>query len=188
MPNFKQLPEAVITEIADKLGKSLSVEFALGGPAPSVSLHESIEIWMLGASSLTEPTNDLRQLCVRTGRWHHQVKVGNAPKVFANSMSKGPNPSDWEVVQYASSPIAAGVDDAISWIDTNITKDGEVRLLVAPAFHVYAFWIIHDDGDQSIVIVDAPLEYKTLVKHKTFTSLEFLDELRSVRHITGLEI
>lgn len=185
MATFKFLPDDVLEAISISVGKQLAVVLpATLGANQEVNLFETVEIWILEAGTLTDQTNDLKRLAKPTGRWHHQIKVGNQPQAFAQTRPLGPDPESWSLVSVCASELAQKIDETIALVDEQ-HLDGIVRLLVVPAYHLHAFWIV--DVEQRVIVIDCPAEYlSVLTPRRLFSAEEFLGGLRSVRHIEGL--
>lgn len=158
---------------------------AVAGPPPNRELTESFAIWTLRDEAVTKPNTNLTELAHETGRWHHQVKVAGVPASFARSTPLGPAPDHWRVNAFFDSPIARKIDQAITWIDENVKNDPLVRLLVAPSYHLHAFWLVKD-GVNTVVVADMPPNFKALRYEKPYSSEEFLLALSQEQHITGL--
>lgn len=191
MATFKTLPDDVVAHLQTKVGLSLprTIE-ALGvAGAAKVTLNENVDIWQLPANLVTEPTNDLNLLAKPTGEWHLQVRAEDIPVAYARSSPIGFAPTDWLVDGVFQSDLAQKIDEVVTWIDANFQNDNIlVRLLVAPAYQLHAFWLIDQDepSKQTIVIVDAPEEYLFQKPPATYSPQQFLDNLRSVRHVEGI--
>ncbi|HEY1377034.1 MAG TPA: hypothetical protein VGF55_09575 [Gemmataceae bacterium] len=186
MPDFRPLPDATLDAIAGKIGERLSAPMtssALGSP-PAATLNETMEVWMLGADALLQPTDDLLQLAKPTGRWHHQIKSGGQVVGYARSMPLGPAPGDWSVREVSKSGASKAIDDAIKWIDANVHDDSQVRMLSVPAYHVTAFWLVENAGDRIVVAV-APFA-KLIQTNHIYTAKEFLDALRALPVVKGI--
>jgi hypothetical protein len=191
MAHFKTLPDEVLTRLQTKVGVSLSrMTETLGGVAPA--LHESVDVWTLPASAVVEPSDDLSRLAQPSGQWHLQVKSANTPIAYARSSTLGSEPSDWSVDGIFQSELARKFDRAITWIDENVPEENIiVRLLVIPAYQTHALWLIDENNTdhQKIVVIDAPDEYGFSLPPDIDRPQEisqFLDRLRSVKHIEGL--
>ncbi|MEM7725858.1 MAG: hypothetical protein AAF208_05730 [Cyanobacteria bacterium P01_A01_bin.45] len=190
MTEFRSLPEDVVDEIVKQIGlglENLRPIPTLGG-ASELKLFETVDIWSLRSDLLLESTNDLTILAKPTGRWHHQIKINGVPTSYARSVANGPSALDWHVVGVFESPIATKIDDAINWIDGNISGDYVVRLLTVPCYQIQAFWLVNNDNSQpqQIVLISAPAEYSTLDYERAYAVDEFLDVLRTVNNIQGL--
>ncbi len=189
MAKTETLPNDVLDVLAQKLGSRLPRILpadALGGAAPS--LRETFALWMLEASDVIAPTNDLTRLVKNLGVWHHQIASAGNPVAFARSRPLGSDAASWSIREVSTSKLAAAIDDAISWIDANIPDPLTVRLVTIPAYNVYAF-LLYDEADtskQKVVVISAPPGTRTLTTHKVYSSQEFLDALRATQHIRGL--
>lgn len=187
MANFRSLPDEALNRITEQVGVGLAQLNPVPalGAASNIQLFETVDVWMLSADALLQQTDDLTQLAKPTGRWHHQIKVDDQPTSYARSIALGPDASDWSVVGVFESSTALKIDEAIAWIDNNISDDYMVHLLTVPAYSIESFWLIKD-GDQKIVVISAPDEYAVLKTQQAYTSGEFLNELRSLPNIQGL--
>jgi len=194
--------------LPDGVTKSLALQIALitggipqapvanarrGGAAPAApapaaprELTESFAVWLLKEEAVTNPKQVLTKAAHETGRWHHQVIHGGQPASFARSMPLGPAPENWRVNDFFESPIAVKIDQAITWIDQNVHDDPLVRLLIAPSYHLHAFWL-SKVGVDSILIADMPPSFRALQYEKLYTSEEFLLALGNEQHIIGID-
>src|SRR5205807_839760 len=152
MAHADALPSDVIDNVADQIGAEAGK--SLGAAVlqrKAMELTESFSIWSLGADAVTRSNVDLSQLARQTGRWHHQIKIDGKAESFAQSMPLGPDAASWTVRELFESDVAKKIDDAVEWIDHNVHGDPVVRLLIAPAYHLHAFWL--KEGDVSHVLV-----------------------------------
>ncbi len=97
----------------------------------------------------------------------------------------GANAESWSVRELFTSEIAGKIDEAIDWVDRNVKGDPLARLLIVPAFHLHAFWLV-ESGKSHVVIVDMPRGFSKLEYRKLYTSREFLDALVQEQHIIGI--
>lgn len=187
MANFRSLPDSVLNEITKQVGVGLANLNPVPtlGAGTDIKLFETVDVWILSADVLLQQTQDLTQLAKPTGRWHHQIKLNDQFTSYARSITAGPDASDWSVVGVFESSTAAKIDDAITWIDANISGNYTVHLLTVPAYSIDSFWLI-DNADQKIVIISAPNEYSILKPQQAYSSEQFLDALRSLPIIQGL--
>ena len=202
MGKFKELPPNVLGAIAGKVGKKLlwgdksvlktpplpQVD-ALGaspGLAGGATFHETMDVWILEASMILEPSDNLATLARPTGRWHHQIAFSNKIIGFARTKPLGPLPDDWSVIGIFYSQLAEKIDDAVKWIDNSILDNDKhvVRLLNVPAYQVVSFWLIGDDSQSVVIIETSP--FTNLKLERLYTSKEFLDILRSIPQVEGI--
>lgn len=188
MAKFKSLPDDVLDNIAAKVGNRLLglAPLNLGAGGHDVKLHETIDVWGLDADAVATATADLEQLAHPTGRWQHQIKIDGSATAYARTKPIGADPDAWVVTEVVHSEIAGKIDDAIDWLDkqSGISDEAVVRLLVVPAYHLHAFWIL-DAGKQSVVVVSAPEGRTGLQTKVVYTVEKFLDKLRDERHVEG---
>jgi hypothetical protein len=184
MAHFKTLPDQALDAIAAQLGQLYKVPDSLGAGPSDVTLHETVEVWLLQADETLKPTNDLRLMARRSGYWHHQVKDKGKAVGYATSAPIGPDSKDWSVRQFFMSDIAEKIDDTIAWLDGNLRGQPEVRLLQVPAYHIIAAWAVEGD-EQSVVIVVSPDGSALKSKH-LYSTKEFLDAIRSMWVIRGI--
>jgi hypothetical protein len=192
MANTETLPQDVRDALAEKIGSRLAKVMppanlgGHGGVQPT--LRESFALWMLEASDVIAPTNDLTRLVKKLGVWHHQIVAAGNPVAFARSKPLGSDAASWSVREVSNSTLAAAVDDAIGWIDANIPDQLTVRMVTIPAYNIYIF-LLYDEADtskQKVVLISAPAGTRNLTTHKVYSSQEFLDALRTTPHIRGL--
>jgi hypothetical protein len=187
MAHSDVLPDDVIDNLAAQIGSEAGR--TLGAAIlqrKTIEMTESFSIWALGADLVTKVDVDLSQLARQTGRWHHQIKVDGKAESFARSMPLGPSATDWSVRELFESEISQKIDDAIDWIDQNVQGDPLVRLLIIPAYHLHAFWLL--DGTLSqVLVVDMPPSFTKLQYGRLYSSREFLETLSQEQHIIGLQ-
>jgi hypothetical protein len=191
MAIFKTLPDDVIAHLQTKVGLSLPRTIDALGVADTskLTLNENVDIWQLPANVVAESSNDLSFLAKPTGEWHLQVRSEDIPIAYARSSPIGFAPNDWLVDGVFQSDLAQKIDETMAWIDTNFEDENIlVRLLVVPAYLLHAFWLIDQDepSHQKVVIIDAPDEYMFHKPPEIYTPQQFLDTLRSVRHVEGI--
>ena len=194
MAHFKKLPAAIQSVIQEKLGQLTSplIE-SLGGSPMVITLHETVDIWLLPANMITQPTNSIRELAKPTGQYHHQLKASSIPIAYGRTHALGADSADWSVDSICNSAdIAQQFELAIDEIDNmELSDDLQARLLSVPAYHLQAFWLIdstapEDDSRQLIVVIEAPSEYGFELRTKHYTPKEFLNKLRQVSHVQGI--
>lgn len=188
MAHADSLPNDVIDAVASQIGAEAGK--ALGAAVlqrKAMEMTESFSVWALEADSVTKPNGDLSQLARQTGRWHHQIKIDGRAESFARSMPLGPDAANWSVREIFESAVAQRIDDAIEWIDSNVKGDPLVRLLIVPAYHVHAFWLI-EGGTSNIVVADMPQSFAKLQTGKLYCAKEFLEALSQEQHIIGINV
>ena len=184
------LTSDILNSVASKIGpvfRPLLGPPAFGAPPPQ--LRESFPVWMLRGADTIQPTDDLTALAVQTGRWHHQIHPpSGVPNAYARSLPLGPDPSSWSVREAVISELAGQIDDAITWVNDNISATLGAPLLSVPAYHVTCLWLVDDSNsaNQRVVVCSAPASNSNLVTHKAYTSAEFLAALRASNHIVGI--
>lgn len=194
MAHFKKLPAEVQSVIQEKLGQLTSPLInTLGGSPTVVTLHETVDIWLLPANMITQPTDSISAIAKPTGQYHHQLKAGSVPIAYGRTRALGADPADWAVEGvFHSADFAQQFELAIDEIDnTGLNDNLQARLLSVPAYHLQAFWLIdttapENDSDQLIVVIEAPGEYGFELRTKHYTPKEFLNKLRQVHHVQGL--
>lgn len=194
MAHFKNLPAEIESVIQEKMGQLTSplIE-SLGGSPMVITLHETVDIWLLPANMITQPTDSIRELAKPTGQYHHQLKASSVPIAYGRTRALGTDPADWSVEGvFHSTDFAQQFELTINEIDNAGLSDNlQARLLSVPAYHLHAFWLIdstapEDDSRQLIVVIEAPSEYGFELRTKHYTPTEFLNKLRQVRHVQGL--
>ena len=190
MAHADEIPFETVKAIADQVGQRLAsvvTQARLAAPAgpQGADLGETFSVWVLGLDAVTKSDQDIGRLAIRTGRWHHQVRYGGRARAFARSLPTGPKPDDWAVTQLFESAVAERVDEAVDWVDQNVMSDPLVRLLVMPAYHLHAFWLV-EKGLSQLLVVDMPESY-TLLKYQTlYCPKTFLDTLAKEQHTQGI--
>lgn len=189
MAKFKHVSSSINQAIAIKASKLLSHAVGRGfslGASPINLEEDAIEIWRLPPQKIIGPTNNLDLIANQTGRWHHQIKSANGVHAYIETQPLGPEPEDWDVLGAFESELSSKIDEAITWVDSNITDESlEARLLDLPEYATVAFWL-RSESKHLILLIVAPEEYGFEVRTRTYTNLEFLEVLRSVRPIEGI--
>lgn len=186
MAHAESLPDDVLRAVAEQIGTLLPGVFAADSlPVGRVRIGETFEVWVLEPDAITEATNQLRRLATPTGRWHHQVSLDGVMRSFARSTPLGVKADSWRVTEVFESELARKIDDAIDWVDRNITDDPLVHLLIIPAYQTQAFWLLRDAGDDQVLVLDRPPEFTHLHTDRLLSQGEFLKALRSEQHIIG---
>lgn len=186
MAHFDPIPRDVLESIAGKLSERLSPEAGAARAAGiGVEIAETLAVWQLGLDATTKTGQDISDLAINTGYWHHQIRHGPTASEFARSTPLGPAPNDWQVEETSTSPLANKVQSGIDWIDQNVHDDPTVRLLVIPSYYIHALWLTIN-GSSRVLIIDKPDQYKLLDYNRLYTSNEFLDILAQESHAKGL--
>lgn len=141
----------------------------------------------LRADAVAKTDLDISQLARQTGRWHHQIKIDGKAESFARSVPLGPDAANWSVRELFQSEVAQKIDEAIDWIDSNVTGDPLVRLLIVPAYHLHAFWLKEGDASR-VLVVDMPASFTRPQYNKLYTSKEFLEALTEEQHVIGISV
>lgn len=176
MAHADSLPDNILDTILEEVSNFLNAtrDF-FKGDIPT-EMGETFSVWILDADKIEPTTTDLTRLARPLNRWHHQLKFGKKAVMFARSMPLEMKPSNWTVQELAESPIPDRIDRAIDWIDTYTENDPLVRILVVPAYHIYAFWLI--DGDKSqLLMVDLPPNFTNLRTDRLYSSQNFFSGL-----------
>ena len=186
MAHTESIPVNTVNAIAHQVGQRLAtVATPALLAAQAGTLGETFSVWVLGLDATTKSNEALEKLAIQTGRWHHQVRYGGRAQAFARSVPTGPKPEDWSVTQLFESHIAEQIDKAIDWVDGNAQGDPLVRLLIMPAYHLHAFWLL-DQENSELLLVDMPDGY-TRLKYETFYSpKDFLETLAQEQHAQGI--
>ena len=187
-PRADDLPDRVLDVVAAEIGPRLPRLFnPRSVPAATVAVTESFQVWGLGSDRVRDDgTDDLRELVVDTGRWHHQIAVGGAPELYARSLPG--SPPGRTVREVAHSAIAARLDRAISRIDADSDLAGQdlvVRVLVASDYHLHAFWLLDQSGASQVLVVaaDEHIDFDPTV---LVAGAEFVDRLRRAEPVLGI--
>jgi hypothetical protein len=180
MAHTDPLPAGAAESVAAQLGPFLSgpalpPPLAVA-PAAAPRLTESFAVCVVGAAPGRNPPADLPPLAEPAGLWHHQVRVGGAATHFARSARQGFGGTDLGVQEWADSPVAGRIDEAVTWVDQNVPEDATVRLLVVPAYYVHAFLIVRGDRTGA-VLVDQPAGFTQLQPRREYPLREFLELL-----------
>jgi len=186
MASSATLPKDVVEQIASQIGERLTgaAQQALS-QSKGLTVAEAFPVWTLGLDATASADGQLSSLASATGYWHHQIRHGDDAIEYAKSRPLGPSSADWRLEEIVTSPIAKGIDDALKWIEANVRGDGEVRLLVVPAYFVHALWLLIDASD-SIVIADMPRNGYGLQYNRLYAASEFVKILANSKYVTGL--
>ena len=180
MAHAQQFPQDFAAAFAAQLAHSLE-QGILGlaiHDAGKIELTETFAVWMIGLDDLLSGPDNLSELAIETGRWHHQLNVDGDAGVFARSKAHGGNPSGRRITEVFRSQLAEKIDASVTWIDENLRGDPLVRLLTIPAYHLTAFWLVEERRD-SVMIVDVPAYYSMLESGFDVLAAEtFLDTVR----------
>ena len=136
---------------------SMVCRYASGGMSPSIG--ESFSFWMLDASCLLQPSEDLRRLARNTGRWHHQITLPSGGTAYARSSPEGDEtePSNWVLRELFEAVLADRISKAIPAIDRQVPDNYIARLLSVPAFQLNVLWLVDErSGDQKVMVLTAP--------------------------------
>ncbi|HEX2202957.1 MAG TPA: hypothetical protein VHG91_06655 [Longimicrobium sp.] len=195
MAHVEQVPDEAVEAVVRHLGRRLAAALPPGLDAktaervvPPVEVAESLPVWTLHADRLSARTTagGLEELVEDTGSWHHQIRRGGRTDAFARSEASREKGGGWGVTHlFGGSPVAAGIDAAVSTVDGRAEGDPRVRLLVVPAFHLHALWLSDEGGDR-VVVADAPPQYGRIARNVEYDAREFLDLLARERQIVGL--
>lgn len=183
MAKTDPLKKSTRQAIADQLGplmahtsarKAMTAAHAITQP----ELGESLAVCVLTADQVRRPPADFAEIARPTGAWHHQVHTGVGVTHAAQSQSGGLGEEDQhQVTQMFESPIAAKIDEAITWLDRKLAKSpATVRLLIAPAYYLHALLIIRGKT-YSAVVADQPASFKQLQSQTIYPMAEFLAKL-----------
>lgn len=191
MAHAYKLSEDELHDMAEQISQHLGHLYdARPRQAESVDLCETFEVWMLGAHQLAagaKTGSDLAQLAKPTKHLHHQIKQGGQALCSATSSEEEANTP--HLSEMSLSPLVEKIDRAIDWLDhqSGLEDDPLVRLLVIPAYHVNAFWLVGEAGSESrVVVLDAPAQFQNLPLLKVLGSREFIAALLKERQAVGL--
>ena len=187
--------KAVASLIGEVIGDVLQQSHLLSATGESsltlaADLGETFAVYRLDPGSVSqfrETGSDLLQLAKPTGRWHHQIVVDGRGEAFARSTAARKDNSSASLRGLFVSPLAARIDNAIRWINDNAGGDPLVRLLIAPAYQIHAFWLVYEGRPASkVFIVKAPSRFARLKRDRLLKSSEFLKALSTKGHHTGI--
>lgn len=185
----EQLPDDVLDEVSKQIGEMMHgvIDPERLAKADPTTDKSPFEVWRLGADALLQPTPELRRSAGLTGRWHHQVFLDDVPQGFARSAPLGAQPSSWRVLGFFESKLAGKIAAAAAWIDDdkNVSGDPLVRLLEVPTYQVYAFWLLRDDGQDEVFVIDCPEVFTHLRPNQLLSQASFIDGLRREQHTVG---
>lgn len=198
MAHSKQMPQDALASIAEQVGERIAdvapeiMQVSYDGGAAPLRLGESFELWLLGADDVESSGRwpDLAKLATPTGRTHHQIKLDQRGMGFARSLKSDDGSEDYSVRELFVSQLAGEIDRAIDWIDRHedeLRGDPLVRLLFAPAYQVYAFWLYEQQsGESSVLLVSSPPQFFDLGREQLLDGVEFIMSLRANKPIAGV--
>jgi hypothetical protein len=176
MAHVQKIPDQTLQSIAKQIASRISTLRKSDIAAGQFSVTESFPVWVLGLDATTRPAEDLNSLARRTGYWHHQIWSGTEATHYARSRPEGPDPNDWALLETVETKSAARISQAIDWIDSNVSGDPDVRMLVIPAYYMTCFWLVEPTKNE-IVVADRPAGYGNISYQKIYSSREFLETL-----------
>ena len=187
MSHTDPVPPGLLDDVAAQIGARIPLLLAERPPGPGqpVEITETFEVVGLSPGRVQAGSDDLRTLVEPTDRRHHQVAIGGTPTLYAWSAPRDGGAPGSEVVELAASPLAAELDRAITVIDA-LPGDYLVRLLVAPAYHLYAFLLLGDQGETRVVVVRTARRLAGLQRFQPHDDRDFLAALRQVRPVVGM--
>jgi hypothetical protein len=184
MAHCDPIESSALHRIAKQVGDRLSTFRPESG---IVTLHESLQLWLLppGAMNRAETRDaDLAEYAVKSNRWHHQLHDGLNVFGFARSTSE--RNQNWILREIFETPIAASIDDAITTVDKQVcTGDPLVRLVYAPAFQLYALWLVEEGKNTRVAVAHAPAQF-SLPRNEVFNSSVLVRLLRNEEPIVGV--
>jgi hypothetical protein len=191
-PHIDDLPADMLDAVAPMIGERIPLVLwpRVLPPGASVEITESFRVFGLTPDQVRrrDAGDDLRELAGETDRVHHQVAIEEKPELFARSAFDAAGAQRWTVVEVTRSPVAEKIDAAISWIDANLPGDVLVRLLIAPAYHLHAFWLLDDHDESFVVVVDVARPLQGLGGPPPYPAAQFLAALREVKPVTGIRV
>jgi hypothetical protein len=184
MAHADPFESAALTIVAGQIGRRLAT---FRPESMSVTVHETFQLWLLPPGSLATPQPpDLLQIAVRSKRWHHQLHDNNSVFGFARS-NQEPN-GQWMLHELFDTPIAAEIDEAISVVDQPMVfGDPLIRLVFAPAYQLYALWLIDAPvaNTSRAVVASVPSQF-SLPRFQVVPSQMLLQSLSIQEPIAGV--
>lgn len=154
-PIPKQTLQVLASQIAYRL-ETVAMRERLTDEAAEIA--ESFTVWILDATLAAGTGRTFRSLIHPSWRWHHQLRVGGAARLYARSAPLGSRASSWILRETVLSSLAAKIDAAVRWIDENVEDDPMVRLFHCPQLYMTAFWLAANEPqkDRVLVVETAP--------------------------------
>jgi hypothetical protein len=183
MAHTDSLDSKVLDTVAGQIGERLVV---FRPTSVGVTVHESFQLWLLLEPNVAAwAGRDLLALARKSDRWHHQLHEGGS--VFGFARSAQDKDGLWRLHELFETPIAQTIDQAITVVDAQAqTDDSVVRLLFAPAYHLYALWLINEGQPiSSVIVADAPSQFD-LPRNVRLDSARFLSQIASREPIVGI--
>lgn len=169
----------------DPKGVGLDLGLEPNPAGQELQLTESFPIWSLGLDAIQSKSKNVANFARSTGYWHHQIGDGKAAYRYARSKANE-QLTDFTVMEVGWSSIAEKVDQSVSWIDSNVATDAEVRMLIVPAYGITAFWLVLPT-ENDVVVVERPIYDKTLISLcHLYTFDDFVIALSSVPPSIGV--
>jgi hypothetical protein len=180
---FKQAAGLSDSSVAP-LAKADPAAQTVASALPNFWLNETFAVYTLGADDIIHGQQtgaDLLSLAEPADRYHHQIRVDNQAVGFART-TIATDENGQSLCQLYLSELAPAIDAAIDWLDQLATTDQAfadsdplVRLLFVPAFYVYAFWLIKEQGESSdVLVIKSPVSLQNLPTDRVISSQEFL--------------
>ena len=193
MPHTEPIDEPIIDAIATQVGSVFPHVVSDRALLRKKSeLTETFPVWALRAEDLFNRDDPLSKLARPTGDWHTQLRIGGKALGFALTSPVGPKPEDWRLGAIFESPIAALIDEAISWVDENVPDapdpelDPVVRLLDLPNYRIIALWLVNPRRPADVVVARLPTNPRVLETGRLYPEAEFLAGVRGEEFVFGI--
>lgn len=155
MADFPSFDRAAREDIARQIAGRFADQLPPRAPA---TLLEAIPIDRLDLQKLNMAGQRLRDVLVRSDRWHHQLRLGARKFGFARAVA---NEERWLIVELALGAFARRVARTIAYLDKACASEGAASLLLVPEHGVAAIAIVTNDTDL-VSVIERPARLRKL--------------------------
>ncbi|WP_433088942.1 hypothetical protein ACQP1P_22015 [Dactylosporangium sp. CA-052675] len=179
-----QPDEDILAEVAAAAGPWLGSLLEDERRQAVAELDEAYPCWVLGtdavhaAAQLTSDDDALARVAQDLGQWHYQILLDGEPAAFARAYGRVLPETPVEVGVVGYSDVAKDVADCVAWAREHAPDGAQVRLLLAPPWHVTALWLSYPDGSR-VVVARSPEPVRGLSPRTLHAGADFLRALAS---------
>jgi hypothetical protein len=154
---------------------------------PSLTLHESMPIWTLPLSAVSQSDRPLSTLAKYTFSWHHQLHINNNPLAYAVTKQKGDDANSHSFASLGTRELSKTIDTALAKLDQEGWDDTVVRFLTIPSYLLEGLWLHQKDRDW-VIPLSFPPNLRSLNQFTEYQSVEFLVILREQPPVKGVPL
>jgi hypothetical protein len=167
-------------------------EYGLVASDPSLlTFGRTFQIWLLskaGVEDAAQHNRDVRAIAQPSGTWHHELWAQGAVAGSAISRQAPDAQLHVESAIYQQ-PRGMSINPAVAKLEQlQLPGDPLIRLLYAPAYHVYALWLIGEGCRETQVLIADAGPWLDLQMNEIMKSPAFLKELARQESIPGRDI